>query len=149
MIGGPGARAPNAQVTKYYVRCCGEVRFRNTGRICVVGAACNASFLLLRESRALSLRCRFSEIAWRASQICRPNDEEKAEISVFTSVGHLGTVFQRLGCDLDLRNVKNLPGMATVSLSMFDSIGYLVSGSIFMFISLGCTKQVSLTTSLS
>ncbi len=52
LTGGPGARAPNVQVTKYCVQCFGEVRFLNSGRSCVVDAACNAGFLLLGESRA-------------------------------------------------------------------------------------------------
>ncbi len=78
LIGGPGARAPNVQVRKYYVRCFGEMRFRNSGRSCVVDAACNAGFLLLGKSRVLSMSIRFSEVAWRASQRCHLYDEGKA-----------------------------------------------------------------------
>ena len=73
-----------------------ELRFRNPGRGCVVDAACNASFLLPCESRALSMSSRFSEAAWRELQRCRSHNEKKAEISDFTSVGHLGPVFQGL-----------------------------------------------------
>ncbi len=51
----------------------------------------------------------FSEVAWRASQRCRPHDEGKTEKSDFTSVGHHEPVFQGLGGDSDLKKVKNLP----------------------------------------
>ncbi len=46
-IGGPGARARNVHTARHYIRCFGEIRFRNSGRNCVVDAACNAAFLLL------------------------------------------------------------------------------------------------------
>ncbi len=85
------------------------MRFRNSDRSCVVDGVCNAGLLFLGDSRALSVNIRFSEVAWRASQRCRPHDEGKAEISDFTSVGHLEHVFQGLGGDLYLKKVKNLP----------------------------------------
>ena len=92
LIGGPGARAQNTQTIKYYVRCFGEIRFGNSGRSCVIDAACNAIYLLLGDSKASYLSSRFVEVARRASLRLRPHDEGKPEIGDFTSVGHLGPV---------------------------------------------------------
>ncbi len=55
LIGGPVARAPSLQTIKYYIRCFGEIRFRSSGRSCVIDAACNAMYLLLGDSKASSM----------------------------------------------------------------------------------------------
>ncbi len=52
---------------------------------------------------------RFSEVASRASQRCRPHDEGKPEISYFTSVGHVSPVLQSLGGYLRLQKLKSIP----------------------------------------
>lgn len=109
LIGGPGARARNIQTARYYIRCFGEVRFRHSGRSCVIDAACNAGYLLLGESKSVTMSNLFMGVAHRAAQRLRPHDEGKAEISDFTSIGHLGPVFQGLGGDLSLKKVKDLP----------------------------------------
>ncbi len=108
VIGGPGARAANVQATKYYIRCFGALRFRNSERSCVIDAACNAGYLLLGDPKALSMSQRFVEVARRASQRCHPQDEGKSEVSDFSSAGHLGPVLQGFGGDLRLQKVKNI-----------------------------------------
>ncbi len=70
LIGGPGARAPNVQTTRYYARCFEEIKFRNIGRSCVIESACNAGYLLLGDSKALYMSQRFVEVARRASKRC-------------------------------------------------------------------------------
>ncbi len=72
LIGGPGARAPNTRTTKYFIHCFGGLRFRSSGRICVVDAACNVAFLLLDDTKALSVSSRFTDAARRAPQRVRP-----------------------------------------------------------------------------
>ncbi len=47
-------------------------------------------------------------VALRASQGLRPFNEGKAEIIDFTSIGHLGPLFQGIGGDLSIKKVKNL-----------------------------------------
>ncbi len=74
LIGCPGAQARNVHTARYYIRCFSEIRFRNSGRNCVVDAACNAAFLLLREEKATFINIHFMEAARRASQRLRPFD---------------------------------------------------------------------------
>ena len=52
---------------------------------------------------------RFTEVAWRALQCCRPHDVSKFEIIDFLSVGHIGPVLQRFGGDLWLQKMRNIP----------------------------------------
>ncbi len=108
LIGGPGARVPNTQTNRYYIRCFGEIRFRSSGRNCVVDAACSAAYLLLGEEKATFMNNHFMGVALRASQRLRPFNEGKAEIIDFTSIGHLGPVFQGLGGNFSVKKVKNL-----------------------------------------
>ncbi len=96
LIGGLGARAPNSQTIKYYIRCFVGIRFRSSERSCVIEAACNAMHLLLGDSKASSMSTQFFEVAWHASQRLRPHDKIKAEISDFLSAGHLGPFFNGL-----------------------------------------------------
>ena len=103
LIGGPGARALNTRTTKYFIRCFGGLRFRRSGRSCVVDAAWNVVFLLLGDAKALPMSSRFMEAARRASQQARPHFEDRPEISDFTSVGHFGPVFQELGGELYIK----------------------------------------------
>ncbi len=109
LIGDPGARAPYLQTTKYYIRCFGETRFRNSGGSCVIDAAYNAGYLFLGGSKGLSISERFVEVARRASQCCLPDDEGKSEIIHFWSVDHLGPVLKGFGDDLKFQTVKNIP----------------------------------------
>ncbi len=109
LIGRTGARAPNTRTPKYFIRCFGGLRFRSSGRSCVVGAACNVAFLLLVDTKTLSVFSRFTEGARRASQRARPDSKDRLEISDFTSVGHLGPVSQELGGELSIKMVKILP----------------------------------------
>ncbi len=74
-IGGPGARAPNFQTINYYIRCFGEIRFRSSGRSCVIDAACNAIYLLLGDSKASLMSTQFVEAARRSSRRLRPHDD--------------------------------------------------------------------------
>ncbi len=74
-----------------------EIRHRNSGLSCVIDAACNAMYLLPRDSKVSYLSSRFVESARRVSQRLRSHDEGKPEIGDFTSVSHLGLVLQGLG----------------------------------------------------
>ena len=109
IIRGPGARAPNLQTAKYYIRCFGEIKFRSSDRNCIIDYTSNAGYLLHVESKALRMSSRFSEVAWRASQRCRPHNESKPEISDFISVGHVGPVLQGFGGDLRLQKLESIP----------------------------------------
>ncbi len=108
LIGGPAARGQDTQTIKYYVRCFGEIGFRNSGHSCIIDAACKDMYLLLGDSKASYLSSRFIEVARRASRHLRPNDAGKPEIGDFISVGHLEPVLQGLGGELSIRNVKNI-----------------------------------------
>ena len=84
------------------MRCFGEIRFRNSGRSCVIDAAFNAMYLLLGDSKSSYLSSRFVEVARRASHPLRPHDEGKPEIGDFTSVGHFGLVLQGFRGELSI-----------------------------------------------
>ncbi len=106
---GPGARAPNTRTTNYFGRYFGGLRFRSSGRSCVVDAARNVGLLLIGDAKALCMSSTFTEAARRASQRARPHSEDRLEISDSTSVGHLGPVFQELEGELSIKKVKSLP----------------------------------------
>ncbi len=108
LIRGPGARAPNIQAARYYIRCFGVIRFPGSGHNCATDAACNAAYLLLGEPKATSINNRFMEVAQRASQRLRPFNEGKAEIIDFTNIGHIEPVFQGLDGHFSIKRVKDL-----------------------------------------
>ncbi len=140
LIGGPGARVPNIQTFRYYVRCFGEIIFRNSARSCVIDAACNIGFLLLGDARALSMSDRFAKVNRRASQRPLPRDEGKAEINGFISADQLGPVLEGLGGDLSIRKVKNIPPMGIMRHRVSDSTGCLKGECMDAFTLLICSN---------
>ena len=71
LVDGLGARASDSD-TQIFFRCFGELRFRSSDRNCVFDPACNVTYLLLGESKAVLMNNPFGEAARRASQRTHP-----------------------------------------------------------------------------
>ena len=67
------------------------------GRDCVIHAACNAMFLLLRERSAACKVSRLDRSITLASVRCRRHIEGRPEVSDILKLGHLGPGFQNAG----------------------------------------------------
>ena len=107
LIGGSGAHELNAQTTRCFAQCFGEVLLRYSRRSCVLDTVCNAGYLLLGSSGDDLMSAKFMDFAIRASQWIRNHEEGKAEILDFLGIGHFWTVPQGLGGYLILRKKKN------------------------------------------
>ena len=107
LIGGPGARVPQPDLKRHFVRCFGIVPYRSTlSRSCFLDTICITCFLLLGEEFARQVSVSLPTSVSQASSRSRPHREGAIEVGDLISIGHMGPIFQQIGGDLTLKKVQ-------------------------------------------
>jgi len=107
IIGGPGKRASDASLDKYFECGEGKVAFRSEGRYCLRDSLLNSIECLLGVEVAKKASENFESALLTASSRVKPSQKKRLiEVKDMKKVGHMGIVLQELHLGLQLVNMN-------------------------------------------
>ena len=106
----PRARAFNATLATYFIRCFGKTPYPgNTDRNLLTNAICNAFFLLLGSDLHSNLVGNLPACIAAALRRCRMFSDDRPEVADLLKLGHVGPILQESGGHLAIKKFKIPP----------------------------------------